>query len=48
MPADGFTKRLFKQRHIEFTRQLKLEDITGRISLLLNSQTPELPSNLAG
>jgi hypothetical protein len=40
MPADGFTKALSKQTHIEFTRQLGLEDITGRINLLHNSQTP--------
>jgi hypothetical protein len=48
MPADGFTKALPKQKHIEFTRQLGLEDITARISLLYNSRTPELPGNLAG
>jgi hypothetical protein len=48
MPADGFTKALPKQKHIEFTCQLGLEDITARISLLYNSWTPELPGNLAG
>jgi hypothetical protein len=37
MPADGFTKALFKQKHIEFTRQLGLEDIAGRINLLHNN-----------
>jgi hypothetical protein len=38
MPADGFTKVLSKQKHIEFTRQLGLEDITKRLLSLHNCQ----------
>jgi hypothetical protein len=48
MPADGLTKALPKQKHIEFTRQLGLEDITKHLLSLYNNQTPELPRNLAG
>jgi hypothetical protein len=48
MPVDGFTKALSKQKHIEFTRQLGLEDITIRINVLHDSRTPELSCDLAG
>ena len=42
MPADGLTKALPKQKHIQFTRQLGLEDITTRLNLLHKSQTPRI------
>jgi hypothetical protein len=48
MPADGLTKALSKRKHMEFTRQLGLEDITKRLLSLHNNQSPELPTNLAG
>jgi hypothetical protein len=47
MLAKGFTKALPKQKHIEFTRQLGLEDITKRLLCLYNNQTLELLTNLA-
>ena len=42
MPADGLTKALPKQKHIQFTRQLGLEDITTRLNVLHKSQTPQV------
>jgi hypothetical protein len=47
MLANGFTKALLKQKHIEFTRQLGLEDITKRLLSLHNNQTLELLTDLA-
>ena len=47
MPADGLTKALPKQKHIEFTRQLGLEDITHRLLRLHRNQSQELPDSLA-
>ncbi|KAF7573279.1 hypothetical protein PtrM4_081840 [Pyrenophora tritici-repentis] len=37
MPADGLTKALPKQKHVNFTRQLGLEDITKRLLSLHNN-----------
>jgi hypothetical protein len=42
MPADGLTKALPKQKHIQFTRQLGLEVITTRLNVLHKSQTPRV------
>jgi hypothetical protein len=48
MPADGFAKVLPKQKHIEFTCQLGLEDISKCLLSLYNNQSPELSTNVAG
>jgi hypothetical protein len=47
MPADGFTKILPKQKHIDFTRQLGLEDISNRLFNLQHNKNQELPLSLA-
>jgi hypothetical protein len=46
MPADGLTKALPRQKHVEFTRQLGLEDITNRL-LSSKNHNPELHTNFA-
>jgi hypothetical protein len=48
MPANGLTKALSKQKHIEFTCQLGLQDITKCLLNNYNNQTLELPTDLAG
>lgn len=47
MPADGLTKALLKQKHVQFTRQLGLKDITKRLLSLFNTQNSPLLSSLA-
>jgi hypothetical protein len=40
MPADGLTKSLVRQKHGEFVRQLRLENVRQLLTTQVNSPEP--------